>query len=45
MAQVYGFPGFQFVTVPHPVASLGAGQLRDTAAGAVPGVLRILCVE
>jgi hypothetical protein len=45
MAQVYGFPGFEFVTVPHPVASLGADQLRETAAGAVPGVLRILGAE
>jgi hypothetical protein len=45
MAEVYGFPGFRFVTVPHPVASLSADQLRDTAAGAVPGVLRILCAE
>ncbi len=45
MAQVYGFPGFEFVTVPHPVASLDVAQIRALAAGVMPGVLRILGVE
>ncbi len=45
MAQVYGFPGFAYVTVPHPIASLDAGQLRARAEEAVPGVLAILTGE
>jgi hypothetical protein len=44
MAKVYGFPGFRFTTVPHPVASLDAGQLRARARGVLPDVLRILGV-
>lgn len=45
MAKVYGFPGFQFVTVPHPVASLSAGQIRTRVQELLPGLLRILGVE
>jgi hypothetical protein len=45
MAQVYGFPGFEFVTVPHPVASLDVAQIRARVADVMPGVLRILGVE
>jgi hypothetical protein len=45
MAKVYGFPGFQFVTVPHPLASLDEAQIEDRAAGALPGVLQILGPE
>ena len=45
MAQVYGFPGFEFITVPHPVASLGVAQIRARVAGLMPGLLRILGVE
>jgi hypothetical protein len=45
MAKVYGFPGFEFVTVPHPLASLDEAQLRARAAAAAPGVLRILGPE
>jgi len=45
MAAVYGFPGFQFVTVPHPVASLDEAQIEARAADVLPGVLRILGVE
>lgn len=41
---MYGFPGFQFATVPHPVASLDAEQLGDRARGVLPDVLRILGV-
>ena len=42
MADLYGFPGYQFLTVPHPIASLDAGQLRTLAAGVLPGLLQIL---
>jgi hypothetical protein len=45
MAKVYGFPGFEFVTVPHPLASLDEAQLRARAADVLPGVLRILAPE
>ena len=44
MAKVYGFPGFRFATVPHPVASLDAEQLRGHAQDVLPDVLRILGV-
>ena len=45
MAGVYGFPGFEFVTVPHPVASLSAEQIRSRVRDIMPEVLRILGVE
>ncbi|MFC7404696.1 UGSC family (seleno)protein [Georgenia alba] len=45
MAQVQGFPGFDFLTVQHPVASLDADQLRDRARAAMPDIARILGVE
>ena len=45
MAKAYGFPGFEFVTVPHPIASLDAEQVRARARGVLPGVLRILGLE
>ncbi|MBX6355238.1 MAG: hypothetical protein IRZ05_05190 [Micromonosporaceae bacterium] len=45
MAKAYGFPGFAFVTVPHPVASLTREQISQRAREVVPDVLRILGVE
>jgi hypothetical protein len=45
MAKVYGFPGYEFVTVPHPVASLDQAQIEARARGVLPGVLRILGLE
>jgi hypothetical protein len=45
MAQAYGFPGYEFVTVPHPLASLGVAQIRALVAGLMPGLLRILGLE
>lgn len=42
MAKVYGFPGFQFVTVPHPIASLDEDQIQARARDVLPEVLRIL---
>lgn len=44
MADVQGFPGFEFVMVGHPVASLDAAHIRERADQAVPEVLRILGV-
>jgi hypothetical protein len=45
MARSYGFPGFEYVTIPHPVASLSAGQVQARARGLLPDLLRILGVE
>ena len=45
MAKVYGFGGYEFVTVPHPVASLDKAQIGARARDVLPGVLRILGVE
>jgi hypothetical protein len=45
MAQVQGFPGVEFLTVEHPVASLDEKEIRQRAAKALPDVVRILGVE
>jgi hypothetical protein len=45
MAKVYGFPGYRFVTMPHPLANLDEKQLEEQARDLVPDVLRILGVE
>lgn len=45
MAQVQGFPGFDFYAVQHPFASLDADEVRERAMTALPEVLRILGVE
>jgi hypothetical protein len=45
MAKAYGFPGFEYVSIPHPVASLSQAQIRDRVRGLLPDLLRILGVE
>ncbi len=45
MAKVYGFPGFEYVSIPHPVASLGEEQIRARVRDMLPDLLRILGVE
>jgi hypothetical protein len=45
MADVYGFPGYEYVALPHPVASLSEEQIRARVSDALPEVLRILGVE
>ena len=45
MAKVYGFPGFEFLTVPHPIASLGTDAIRERVTEFMPELLRILGVE
>lgn len=45
MAEAYGFPGYEFVTVPHPVASLDDQQIQARVRGVLPEVLRILGLE
>ncbi|NDL56460.1 UGSC family (seleno)protein [Phytoactinopolyspora mesophila] len=44
MAQVQGFPGFEFLTIEHPVASLDAREIRQRAARALPDIVRIFGV-
>jgi hypothetical protein len=45
MARTYGFPGYEYVTVPHPVASLSAEGIRQRVEEVLPRVLGILGVE
>lgn len=45
MATVQGFPDFEFLAVPHPVASLDGEEIRGRAKDALPQVLSILGVE
>jgi len=45
MARTYGFAGFQYVLVPHPVASLDAEGIRQRVEDMLPRVLEILGVE
>ena len=45
MARTYGFPGFEYVLVPHPVASLSAEEIRQRVENMLPRVLEILGVE
>jgi hypothetical protein len=45
MAKVYGFPGYRFATMPHPLASLDEAQLEATARQLMPQLLHILGAE
>jgi hypothetical protein len=45
MAKAYGFPGYEFAIVPHPIASLDLEQIRERARTLVPQLLRILGVR
>ena len=45
MAEAYGFPGFEYVSIPHPVASLNEVQIQARVHDMLPGLLRILGVE
>ncbi|RBY78212.1 hypothetical protein DQ238_13575 [Geodermatophilus sp. TF02-6] len=45
MARTYGFPGFQWVSIPHPVASLDAEGIRQRVEEMLPRVLDLLGVE
>ena len=42
MADVYGCPGFEFVTIPHPIASLGPEEIEANVRQVIPDVVRIL---
>jgi hypothetical protein len=45
MANAYGFPGFEYVSIPHPVASLTSVQIAGRVRDLLPDLLRILGVE
>ena len=42
MAGVYGMPDFEFVTIPHPIASLGRAEIESNVAPVIAEVVRIL---
>ena len=42
MARSLGFPGYQYVTVPHPVASRTQEEIDEIAAIALPEIVRVL---
>jgi hypothetical protein len=44
MAKAYGLPGYEFVTVTHPVASLDDDGIRERVSMVLPDILRILGV-
>jgi hypothetical protein len=45
MANRYGFPGYEYVAVPHPIASRTEKELTEMARAALPEIARILGVE
>ena len=45
MARVYGFPGYRYALIPHPIANLTEAELRERAAAVAPRVLEILGVD
>ena len=42
MANQMGFPGYRYVTVPHPIASRTEEEVDDMARDALPDILRVL---
>ena len=42
MADVYGVRDFEFVTIPHPIASLTPAKIEANVRDALPHVVRIL---
>ena len=42
MARSLGFPGYQYVTVPHPIASRTQQEIDEIAAQALPEIVRVL---
>jgi hypothetical protein len=45
MAHSLGFPGYEYVVVPHPIASRTQQELDEMARAALPEILRILGVD
>jgi hypothetical protein len=42
MADVYGHPDFEFVTIRHPIASLSPAEIETTVRQIVGDVVRVL---
>lgn len=42
MANQMGFPGFRYVTLPHPVASRTEKEIDEMVRDALPDVIRVL---
>jgi hypothetical protein len=42
MADVLGHPDFEFVTIPHPIASLGPAEIEANVQQVIADVVRIL---
>ena len=42
MARSLGFPGYQYVTVQHPIASRTEKEIDEMARDALPEIVRIL---
>ena len=42
MARVLGFPGFEYVAVPHPIASRTEKEIDEMARDALPDVIKVL---
>ena len=42
MANQMGFPGFPYVTLPHPVASRTEKEIDEMVRDALPDVIRVL---
>ncbi len=42
MARSLGFPGYQYVALPHPIASRTEGEIDDLVASALPEIVRVL---
>ena len=42
MARSLGFPGYQYVAVPHPIASRTRAEIDDIARDFLPEIIRVL---
>jgi hypothetical protein len=42
MANQLGFPGYQYVALPHPIASRTEKEIDEIARGALPEIVRVL---
>jgi hypothetical protein len=42
MANQLGFPGYQYVALPHPIASRTEKEIDEIARDALPEVIRVL---
>jgi hypothetical protein len=45
MARRYGYPDYRYATIPHPISSLDAEQIKRRAIDVLPEVLTILGIE